>query len=385
LKLLLNPDLYSGLSNHEQNKIRKLRELYNHNFDNFDVECKYGTEGELTQWVSLKHTGHNDGKGQSNWDSDKKQRFILRKGNNSPRYGYQLKYFIEKVDFIDEDTKEKFRNEINATNIERLISNQNIRTRLGFGLESRKLTQKYSDDYISESIKALAETLEGTKVRELYDKERTEEFFNKNIEPKLPREVEYVDKEEAILKRGENVKKSISRFEDSNKTEASKQKPSSQHLRHSSERKTVIHPNEEININETNTKDAFIELQKLDANKYPNAASVLFRILIEYSIHKYIAECNLKGKKQGSEKLAKKAERVINSLIEKNRISKEDGQYLQNMLNPTDPTQENFGSIKSFNQYVHNAEYHPNAQTMISSWESIKKLIKSIWNDVESV
>jgi hypothetical protein len=120
------------------------------------------------------------------------------------------------------------------------------------------------------------------------------------------------------------------------------------------------------------------ELREIDVQRAPNAASVLFRIFLEFSVMHY-AEDTRNGIKQKGQKddLNKMIVRVRDDLLARGRIKK--GQVA--VINKSISTPDHFLSAAQINQWVHNPLVHPNPREVNAAWNGVSDFLAALWGD----
>jgi hypothetical protein len=132
LKLMVNPDELSG-----EYKYRGVFEELNARYKDTlptMVDCAvFGADQqeEADRWVSLKHTGENQGVGTVPWNPYQKKRFESRHKNTESTV-------LQITDLLKENGVDI--SGVLATNLERLLTTPQVRHALGFDFIKKQLT-----------------------------------------------------------------------------------------------------------------------------------------------------------------------------------------------------------------------------------------------------
>ncbi|TOJ74887.1 hypothetical protein, partial [Vibrio parahaemolyticus] len=132
LKLLHNPDIIP-----ENATTKKIKSLMSTNPDlPTKVDCviyEFGDD-DYEHWVSLLHSGQNNGRGRVEWSAQEKQTYDARHGNGS--FQHQLLAFIKLEESIHPDIKTRV-GQLSITNISRLTGDPYVRECLGINPPSQ--------------------------------------------------------------------------------------------------------------------------------------------------------------------------------------------------------------------------------------------------------
>ena len=90
---------------------------------------------DFNHWITLRHTGKNDGKGLSSWKPGGQDRYLARHGNQVPAPRTQVEQFVLSSGGLSAGGPAIRRHGV-LTTIERVINNPNARKR--FGIEIRE-------------------------------------------------------------------------------------------------------------------------------------------------------------------------------------------------------------------------------------------------------
>lgn len=371
LKLLKTPTLIDE----NINLRKKFIKIHDKNKENIpsEVRCAiYDNPNDAYIWIRRKHEGQLDGIGTVTWNSQQIQRFHEHNtGKVSPPL--QVITFLNNSN-IDLKIKERLP-EINITNLSRLLSDPDVRTFLGLELKNGELFSKIDT---SETIKGLISIIKDIlnpsfNVKKIYKKEdRTNYIKNKRNEISID-----YSKETPLW----NIKKPESELNTKNgETKSEKNTKNDK-----GERKTLIPKNFNVNIDKPKIWGIFTELKRLDIGKYVFSCSVMFRVLIETSIDEYcdtfdlVPDDKITSAKSGKD-LKQKVNRVIQNMTSRMIIDITLSKGIRAEINDDN----SILSIDSWNAYVHNANFSPKVDNLITGWDNIQIFFSLLWESINN-
>lgn len=126
------------------------------------IECEVEADLEIIDEVLLRrHTGTQDGVGQSSWDAEGKSFFMQRTGKASAGLGETIERALKAEGLVAEDTK------LPWSNIERLFSSEPIRKRAGISFSGGGLTYLTDKKKNLETLKRIADDMSGNGSRRI--------------------------------------------------------------------------------------------------------------------------------------------------------------------------------------------------------------------------
>jgi len=181
LKLLRNPKL---IENIDVNLFKRFTRLHKKFMKNpiDKIECiNFENEKDALYWIDLKHTGENKGKGIVSWTTQQQQLFQGRYKNETSKEINVLK-LLEKYGNFNDSYKNKLGN-IPLTNLNRLLSDPNIREVIGINFKKNDLFLR-EDKKIEKTIEYLEEIGKDLmdkkiKVGDIYTKEKRVDYISK--------------------------------------------------------------------------------------------------------------------------------------------------------------------------------------------------------------
>lgn len=371
LKLLRKPRIISSSYKAFFKRLAPLVEQFRLNPIN-SVQCVvYYEPSDSDRWIELKHTGENRGKGTVSWDSKQQARFHNRKGGNNP-------IALQAIEFLQNSsyTNKKLKKDLSGlpyTNLERLLTDPDIRDALGVTYKNKTLETVHGEAEVIKGFTKIAEDFlykdyTVNNVRTKKDRAMYIEEFGPEDLPSL--HAKRVAPWKLFSGSENNPEK---RIEGELKPQGEKRK------KDLPARKTLIPKGLVLQINDPRPKKIYFELKNIKVGDFENAVAVTFRVFIELSIDAFIESKN--GKIKGVKKmtpLKEKIEKTINYFEAAKILNDHQLKGIRMMIN------ENHGllSVDTFNAYVHNRVYSPKEKDLITAWDNIQVFILKLWENV---
>lgn len=129
----------------------------------------FESEGDLEHWVTLRHTGQNNGAGLVDWGAEEKERYAARHGRpSSDSPAAQILGFVEKRGGLSEEAQTADKGII--TSLRRLINTPRVRKKLGIEVSGGQVSTLYPAAEVAKSLTRVVEDLktEEIKVGDIY-------------------------------------------------------------------------------------------------------------------------------------------------------------------------------------------------------------------------
>lgn len=357
LKLLEKPS--RAPSTQLQDYFTELREQWSGTFP-YKVTCHVETDRDrLDSILFRRHTGSQSGVGQSTWDDRMKTNFILRTGQAS---GFNVADEVETR--LAEAKLLPGRRKIPRSTMNRLLSAETFRNRLGFSVRKKKFEFTHAKEKVLAALARVAQDLATKEVvlGDLWDVDGKRSYLDK-----LEREGVLPTAADALQPRGSGSPKPSPP-----KPTGPTPKPPSPPPKPTS--RTTLIPQKDYGITWPGRlqrhHEIWEELQfRLNLDRHRNAISVLFRVLLELSVDNYIGQ-QPKTIAHKNDKLALKVRKVGQHLFDQGKIDKKQ----------LDATKK-FGqmdqliSADTLNRYVHSADFAPSESHLTAMWDSLADLI----------
>jgi hypothetical protein len=381
LKLLFEPELFPPEFKHLQNKFKKLQTQYDLSqfeelmcvvFQNYD---------EADHWIEIKHTGEMEGAGTVRWDTEQQERFKANKGGNSSAV-FQTLELISKSNYFDKDTKNNAQL-IGVTNLERLISDPDVRSFLGIQLKNNKVTLEKPEKEVAKGLTKIINDLssKNINVNDIYYKQDRlkylETFQEHEIPKNYPVDEDVKDENKSVKVREEQIYidpgKVVSRDPEQDKPKIEKSKTVSKPI--STKRKYLIPSDFVVRPKEVRINNIYRELKQLEVDRFTNTTAVMMRVFLELSIDYFIATKQITGV-DASKKLIQKMTAVIDFLEKNNILTRKELQGARYVL-----SSNIMGLTETLNAYVHNRFIHPSETELKTTWDNLALFIKTILTD----
>lgn len=302
---------------------------------------------------------------------------------------------------LDQDDYEN----LSISNLERLVNDPDVRKRLGFEKEDRVLKSVYPPEEVVKGLQKIVDDLinERMYVDDIRKKDDRRNYIDTFDEEDLPNLKSTVDEkyrldevadlsdvsheddeqEKEFESKGQGSNNSqpkdssasTSGKEDTDDDEDEKDNSSRRSRPRSTSRSTVIPRSCVLQVEQDRVNDIYLELKKLDASTFPNAAGVLMRVFLELSLDHF-------SQKEGPDhwnensNLGTKLRGVASRLGDSGAITKKQTKAFHryadggSFLTP---------SISTMHQYVHNQHLNPSGNDLKTAWNNLQPLFERIW------
>ncbi|RIK93153.1 MAG: hypothetical protein DCC73_09475 [Proteobacteria bacterium] len=329
------------------------------------IQCQVETDRDrIDDILFRRHTGTQNGVGQSTWDDRMKANFVTRTGKGSS---------ISVADEIEVRLKEKnmlpARKKIPRSTMNRLLSSEAFRNRVGFSINKKRFEYTHDESIVLNALKRIAEDLSHKNVvlGDIWDVDGKRKYLDKlEGEGVLPTHLHSLSTKKQAEKKAavsEPIQNPLS-LRSASLGQISIEKP---------DRRETLIPRLDYKIAWPGRlhrhRAIWEELQfHLKLVCHPNAISVLFRVLLELSIENYINQTKLPIGE--NDKLAKRIMKVAQDLYSKGKIEKKYLGELKKFDNA-----EKILSADTLNRYVHSPDFAPSSGHLTALWDSLAKLI----------
>lgn len=406
LKLLNEPELA------DNEKIRsRFKKILQTNVElPEELDCViFENPDEFEHWISLKHSGQNNGVGRVRWDTKEQERYLSKNGIFS--FGSQFLKFIENEDSFDSDIVSKFKL-LRLTNITRLLGDPDVRATLALEVINGKLFCAQAKERfiveISKLLKAMQEVDDKgkvlftvNKIRHKSDRrdvitelsitkpeQKLKKFWDLSNPKSYKPEVKKTEATTAPNTESDNnTRTSTSAGADNSNTSGSEVPPASDPQRNGPDNKDDVSVNVKPNPNRNNLipsnvkyiidnkkcRKIFDELKgRLRHDEHLMSISVLLRVFLELSLICYLEKNKIILKKQ-QQGLHDKVVAVSNDLKSKGFLSNSETSSVQSVSSSITVSQ---GSLQ---QYMHNKDTLPDKSSLNTQFENLHCLFAAIW------
>jgi len=348
IKLLLDPnlapsekwrDFFAGLRSEE------VRGAFS------EIECEIEPDIlVIDEKLFRRHTGSQEGVGQSQWDPEGKSHFLQRTGKDSIGLAESIEKILKVEQLIPAEAQ------IPWSNLERLLSSEPIRKRAGISFSGGSLTYLGNKNDNLQTLKRIATDLTERRVvlGDLWNNEKKSQYLDR-----LKSEGIAIDNLPSAPARAPEIQTLT--VPTINKRGRA---PKDKHLiSNADENPFVRYPNLE------RAEKIWRELQfNLQFDDHDNAIAVLMRVLLDIAITHY-------GRQQGiafgqNDPFARRVSAVADSMLNREFIDHKGRSIIRKF-----ESDKPIVSAHSMHQYVHNANFHPAKSDMKAIWNVIRPLI----------
>jgi len=313
------------------------------------VQCQVEVDRDrIDDILYRRHTGSQSGVGQSTWDDRMKSNFVNRTGMGS---GFNAADEIEKRLAAAGMLPRK---KIPRSNLNRLLSGEAFRNRVGFTGAGGKFEFTHDEPIVLRSLKRIADDFANKYVvlGDIWDVDGKRSYLDR------------LESEEFLPTAAHSL---ANKKTDQKPAASSTNKPSPARVARPHKRSGLI-PNTSYAIAWAGRiqrhRAIWEELQfHLNLDDHANAISVLFRVLVELAVENYISQTKL-ATIGSSDSLARRVLKVAEDL---KQIGKIDQRYLE--LLRKFPQSDALLSADTLNRYVHSPNFAPSRDHLTALWD----------------
>lgn len=355
----------SPLSKPFQSRVRKAAQIVDQDLLH-RVPCRLlPSREEANVWISLKHTGENDGVGVVPWNGEEKARF---RGGEA---GLQLLDYVREHAELTDEAKEGLKR-FPVTNLDRLLGDPDFRLALGISIEQGAVLMTHPAEEVLVALTKIVEDLSKRDVTVTTIKLKKDRAdYLKTIRDHLPTSKPL---EKPVDLSGTTRPSQSGRPSTPVPSPKIRNKPSTR------DRKSVIPKGCVIPIYLPKVNEVFKELRTLDADNYPNAASSLLRILIDTTTVEYIEKLNVSVSTNGRGQTEIKPR--ISAVLDDYKNRSGHRELCNTAKNALLQTQGAI-YIELLHFQIHGRYSHPLADQLRLGWDMIEGWIKGVWTTLD--
>lgn len=367
LKLLSNPEIIDNpAKSHLKNKFRKLRSEHKSRLIQ-DIECAvYNTPAEADKWIKLKHTGENNGVGTVTWNAYQVARFEEKEGGKSSNALQTIK-ILQNSPYVSTALKDSLR-ELNTSNLNRLISDPQVREFLGIEINNGLIQSSTSEE---EVIKGLIQivtdlTAPSFNVRKIYTKQDREDYL-KHFSPDS---------------KPDTTVKAAKPWQTPSVVQTNKHPVSSKI--YPTYRRVLIPKKCVLNIPSfPKVNKIYHELQGINVDKFVNATAVLFRVFVELSCDCYLEHHKLLKGAITAAKSGMDLKQKVLKVAENLELQKFADRAICKGVRTEVKDSDGILGIDTFHAYIHNNRFSPASKNLIIAWDNIEEFMKKVWENIK--
>ncbi|NDV87740.1 hypothetical protein GTW51_13620 [Aurantimonas aggregata] len=348
LKLLEDPR--RATTSELQEFFREQRSRWTGNFPK-SIQCQVEADRDrIDEILFRRHTGSQNGVGQSTWDDRMKATFVARTGkSNGPSVADEIEQRLAAANLLPS------RRKLPRSTLNRLLSAEPFRNRVGISMKRGRFEYTHDETATLDALARIASDLASRKVvlGHLWDVDGKEAYLNRlDSEGVLPGPRHTI----AVPAKGPPTQP--------------KAKPTAKAV--PTIRSTLIPP-KDFGLTWPGRlqrhHQIWEELQfHLELRNHPNAVSVLLRVLIELALENYIKSANVPVHE--NDKLAKRLEKVGQHLLAAGAIDSKQMDVVRKFQQG-----DKLVSADTLNRYVHSPNFAPSPEHLSSMWDSLADVI----------
>lgn len=377
LKALETPAVLASVLTPSENKtLEALSKRYLAGAPLDELDCVlFQKEEDAAHWIWLRHTGQNDGAGLISWQTPEQERWKARSGGgNKP-----MSLGMQTLTFADRIHGSRITTQRIVTNIDRIITNAEVRDILGLEVRDKELFSFYPADELMKPLLRLISDLanKNIKVKNIYERLDQTVYVKTFSAADLPDSTKKLSKALPLteLRRSRKRGGASGGGTGGGKTGGGGTGGKSGGTGAGSKgsanqsRQTLATPASKLNPTAPRINAIYVELLGLDATVYPNAAAVLFRVFLELSVDHYMQTHGVVLAKGTRVTLANKMKTVAEHLQQAGKIN----QQLRRAVDVVAGTQNTALSASTFqfNQYVHNYYTFAKPTELFAAWDEL--------------
>jgi len=321
---------------------------------------------DLDHWVTLLHTGPNDGEGLVEWGSEEKDRHLARRGRRS--LGGQVLEVVRAAtgkEFRGRSAREGF-----ITTVQRLVSNPKVRERLGVGLIGGELVSHYPPEEVVKGLIRIVEDLAAghQDSRTLHSKAAREAYAAALPARALPSRRTRLSQPIPL-----HVPKSLA---PSGPSTAPRKGPGRRGA--PAVRKHLVPRSCHLNITVPRIRMLFTELCAAPLEQNRNLCAVGLRVFVELSVdHTIEAHTLMTEQLRRQTPLAKRMKLVASHLERAKGMPKQLGRAIERIADGTRGVLA--ASVITWHDYVHNKYVHPKTEELRDAWDELEPFLAFLW------
>jgi hypothetical protein len=317
------------------------------------VRCQVEADRDrIDEILFRRHTGTQNGVGQSTWDDRMKATFVSRTGKGGgPSVADEIEKRLAAANLLPARLK------IPRSTLNRLLSAEPFRQRVGISMKGGKF--QFTDDEAT-SLSALARIASDLASRKvvlghLWDVDGKQKYLDQlDNEGLLP--------DPSKIKTSGSITKP--------RTRSQKPKPSA---KVTPTVRTTLIPQVDFGLTWPGRlqrhHQIWEELQfHLDLRQHANAISVLMRVLLELSIENYVSVSKIIV--HDNDKLSNKLEKCCKHLSDLGKIDRKQIDVIKKFKQ-----NDSLVSADTMNRYVHSPNFAPSPEYLTSIWDNLAHVI----------
>lgn len=371
LKILSNPAVLGSMQ--ISAPLRKRFELAAQAFDRTTIEPIVASEvldrDEAKHWLTLRHTGENEGRGVVGWSNAQQARFL---GSNPE---LQAVDFVINHGSLSEEEKHHLQGRFLST-VKRLLEAPAVRSLIGVEVHDGKLVTGLPADEVIKPLRRIVTDLASKKVKvstlkTVADMVRYVKSLDQASMPDLTKKGSLQD----VTSLGTSTPVA-------DRNPASTDKAETKRHRHSAAKRVVVVPKGcVLNVTDSRISGIYDELRALKLEEAKNAIAVLLRVFLELSVDHYLRRNSIalsyppKGSGKGRFKsLQDKVTETVDHLVAAGAEPKVFTAAISGLSDPKSPLW-----FDLLHAYIHSNHATPTTDNLKAAWDHATPLFERIW------
>ena len=358
LSALNSPDLVKGsLPDSLHKKLRDLSKGFEEKGQTGQIECEVLPAEHWDHWITLRHTGANEGRGLVPWGTVEKARYLHRAGAGTKTIALQFLDWYATATQSDEAEQALLR-KVPSSSLKRLLDDSGVRERLGISVQDGLAFSAHPPDEMFKWARRIVHDLgkKTIKVRDIYNSEKMGKYLDRFSPHDLPNQSKKLASPIPI--------------EPISGQSATKTPPKQKPLKPWSIRELKLTPTH------SRLRDIWMELRKLSIDSYANIHSVMLRVFIEMTVEDYLAHHNIAAPNDSSLRpprptLATAVAAAANHLEQSGIMKQKELVSARKLAGK----HSQLYSTQSLHQYVHNKDVHPSPRDISHIWKDLGPFI----------
>jgi hypothetical protein len=330
-----------------------------------NIRCvSFTSREEPRPWMILQHAGEQGGAGTVTWGSIQNARYA---GTMTP--ALHVLDLVSEHGHLDDTAREQLE-KFRITNLDRLLKDKAVASRLGVRVEDGELERDFPLEQVIPGLTAVVVKLmdKDVGVDDIYDATKRQAFmdgFPKKVFPKLAGKLK--------VPQALEHPKAVPAPPPSSKV------PAGSGLQ-SKDRKSLIPKTCRCEISQPRLAKIYDDLCRLPLEQYSNSVAVVMRVFVELSMDDYGVRNRLPIKENGrkhftDQPLPVKFKSVVEHLESKQALDSQQARAVGQCIKD----QSSILHIRTLQEYVHNRHVHPMLHDLVALWDTIQPMMEKVW------
>lgn len=319
-------------------------------------------ESTILEYLDRLHSGYAGGIGRRDWSATNKTHYDMHRGKPGENaLAIQAKEMVKKEGV---SIKEPYF----ITNLQRVLQNSGVQSKLKMSFDGKSITTAIDKPTFMKILKEIVARTGEKRAKDIYVASQQQEFVDEIIED-LNVDLKAAKVEPYSL--GSDGGKS---------THTPTTKKGHTPAKHSWDRKRLIDTRRtSLDIpdasDNSRARDIYHELaRKIDVREATNAAAVLMRVLLEFSIENYIKNQGTNIPIRNNDSFDRKIKKIAIHMHDEGKITKEYQDEMDRFCQ-----HHVYLSAKNLQRLVHSPDFTPDPRTICTLWGNIEKFVSLCW------